>query len=550
MQPCLWKLVKEFVSENKGVVYGSVTLSVIDHSLNTLVIPKRLAEVFTSTNDFKLLKKNIIALLAVYGVNKGVHMAYNSMSNKVEPLLTAFLTRKIICAVFEKYKITREPVNVAVVMEKIREIRSSLEGMFVHVFFKLLPLLLVIFITTVNIFFVNRKLGLAIVVGIVVLSIIIYLLPKPKGCGAEKDEVYEYIEDILNNVEMISTTENGIETAFSNIDEKVESYYHCRKKSTNKVSRNQTIGYMLAFVIYSVTIGYLYKLFKNGEVTLKQFESNLLTIGRLYGLVYNIVHNSPYWIYNLERISYCGEWVKDLFSYKCRDEEDLDDLPDGSVRFENVSMRYGDNILLENYSGTIDDKDLVSLYGTSGSGKTTFINMILDIVKPDSGKIFIGGINIEEMSHKTVNRFVTSSQQNTGSLMHDTIYNNITFGFDQTPELRKRIEHFIEEYEICNIFGHDDFLEDVVTKSGNSLSGGQKDVIYLLHCIANTKAKIIILDEPTGTLDNENRANIQRLITDLDKAGKTVIVITHDRKMRRACKTSMSFSKTANPIKR
>jgi ABC-type multidrug transport system fused ATPase/permease subunit len=115
-------------------------------------------------------------------------------------------------------------------------------------------------------------------------------------------------------------------------------------------------------------------------------------------------------------------------------------------------------------------------------------------------------------------------------LLHDTLYHNMTYGLVNSPELRTKVEDIFKTYKLQTIFQADDFkfLDNSVGKGGELLSGGQRQVIHLIRCFLNTSAKILILDEPTSALDRHHKTIIGKLLQDIHKQGKTILLITHD----------------------
>lgn len=547
MKSKLWDLSKEFLSENKGLVGGAIALSIIGKGMGTLVAPKHLAEIFTSMNSPRLLKRNITIFLSSFAIEKTAETSSHFMRHKVEPLLTKFLTEKIVKGVFEKYEITNKPIDIAITMEKIREIRSVLEDLMYYIFFSLIPLMVVLVIGIISILKINKKLGIVVLVCVLILCIVFYMLPPTVSSINTKDSVYEKIEDIFNNVEMISGTDNGVKTAISDINEKVNLYYKCRKKNVNGTSKNQIIGYTTSFILYASTIAYLYKLYHNKEISIKDFESQILTIGKLFETIYSLAYYIPNWIRNVNRYKCCRLWVDELFSHKPRCNKNIKELKNSDIEFKNIDLDFNGNKIFNNLSIKIPCNKLVALYGTSGSGKTTFTNLIRDIAQPENGEILIGERKVSDMSKKCINELITNVQQNTSSLLNCTIYSNIAYGKEKTPKLRKYVEALIQKYKLGIVFGNKPFLDTIVEKRGTSLSGGQKAIIHLLHCILNNKSKIMILDEPTSALDSVSKINVKKLIVDIKNYGKTVIVITHDRSLRNICDKVINFKKGSNP---
>jgi ABC-type multidrug transport system fused ATPase/permease subunit len=545
MRPEILKLIKEYVLNNRGKVFGSIFLSYISQFIDALIIPERLADIFTNMGDFVILKRKIYIFLATILFDKTVYMAGSYLSDKIEPTLSAFITKELVKAVFTKYESTHKPIDVAISMEKIGAIRSALEDLIQYICFKLIPSCLVLIVGLIRITMLNKKLGVAIIVSVIILFTIIIMLPKPLNTIKQKDRLYIYIEDIFKNIELISSTNNGIKTAYADIMEKSESLYKNREKSIKTTGINQSVGYLISFGLYSAVILYLYKLYKDKEIDIKQFETFLLTIGKLFEIVYNLAWYIPGFVRNLQRIDSASDFLHELFSYKEKKGIKCD-IKDFNMIFNNVTVKYGKNVILKNFSTAIDKGKIIALFGASGSGKSTFANCILDIVSPCKGSVNVGNHKISKLSKCTIRKYISCVQQNTTSLLTDTIYNNITYGCKKTPELRSYVEHICAKYNIYSIFGGK-FLDRNCGKSGIELSGGQRQLVHIMHCMVNKTSQIIVLDEPTAALDANSKCKIIRLIKHLHLKGKTIFIITHDDVVKKIANRVYNFAKGSNP---
>lgn len=546
VQSELWDLIKKFCINNKGTITWYVLFSALARGIETLIIPKILAKIFTEVNDLVKLKKNIILFLIVFSIEKIFYLISNHFNNKIEPCLNSFLAIEFVMAVFKKYEATHKPVDVAITMEKISTIRQTLEDLIYYVY-KLIPIMIIIVITIINTFIIHIKLGYFVLASIIALGIIISILPTPKDTTTEGDKLCKHIEDIFQNMELISSTENGIKVACDDVTQKIAHLRRNRLAATSRVGKNQAIGYIVATILYAGSIIFLYKLYVAGEVSVKNFEANILTLGYLFKLAFDIAYYIPVFTRNIQVLCHNAKFVKELFSHKdkCGYEIDID-IP--TITFDNVSFSFGDNNILTNFSYTIQHGDLIALYGSSGSGKTTFTNLILDILQPTEGDIFLGEYNLTDLSKRTIKHHIANVPQNTTSLLQTTIYHNIIYGFEDCVEIRQQVEKLVSDYEIYRIFNDPNFLDLTVCKGGTSLSGGQKQIVHLLHAAINSKARVIILDEPTSALDNISKKQIIKLIEHLNCEGRTIILITHDREIRNICTTVLDFAPLRNPI--
>jgi ABC-type multidrug transport system fused ATPase/permease subunit len=297
----VWKLIKKFVGQNKGTITWYILFSALGHAIETLLIPRLLAKIFTEVHDMKALKKNIFFFLIVFVVEKIFYLASTYVNKRIEPTLTSFLSVEFIDAIFIKYENTHQPIDVAVTMEKITIVRQLLEDLIYYVY-KLIPIILVLVTTIITVFVLNVKLGLFVLTSIIALAIIIVSIPKPKDNTKEKDAMYVYLEDIFQNMEIISSNEGGMPTAKRGINSRIKDLGRSRIKTGNKVGFNQGVGYLVSTILYIVSIIFLYQLYRKGEISTKNFEAYILTLGHLFKLAYDISYYLPDFMRGIQMI--------------------------------------------------------------------------------------------------------------------------------------------------------------------------------------------------------------------------------------------------------
>ncbi|AIL65408.1 Putative multidrug export ATP-binding/permease protein [Rickettsiales bacterium Ac37b] len=228
-----------------------------------------------------------------------------------------------------------------------------------------------------------------------------------------------------------------------------------------------------------------------------------------------------------ELIGACNDALSVVIEdYNILDEPDAKVLQvvDGRIEFKDVTFTYIRNQnVFHNKSIAIMPKQKVGLVGFSGSGKTTFVNLILRYFDVVSGSILIDGQNISEVTQDSLRNSISIIPQDP-SLFHRTLLENIRYGKLDATE-----EEVIEAAKSAYI--HDFIMElpekynTLVGERGTKLSGGQRQRIAMARAILKN-APILILDEATSSLDSITESNVQNSLANLMQ-GKTVIVIAH-----------------------
>lgn len=196
-----------------------------------------------------------------------------------------------------------------------------------------------------------------------------------------------------------------------------------------------------------------------------------------------------------------------------------------SIEISNASFSYGETSILKNIDLQILKNQSVAFVGESGSGKTTLVNLIASLLPQDEGRLRIDGILFEDLDTTSYRKRIGYITQDS-VIFNDTIYNNVTFWSEQTPENIKRFEKAIQQASLSK------FLESLPkgkeTELGNNginLSGGQKQRISIARELYKD-IDILIMDEATSSLDSETELAIQQSIDAL-QGHYTILIIAH-----------------------
>ncbi|MGY4794276.1 ABC transporter ATP-binding protein [Lysinibacillus fusiformis] len=197
---------------------------------------------------------------------------------------------------------------------------------------------------------------------------------------------------------------------------------------------------------------------------------------------------------------------------------------DFDIVFENVKFSYEEGqAVLNDISFTIPAKSTVALIGTSGSGKSTILNVLARFWDIDAGKIMIGGETISRIAPDYLLQNMSIMFQHP-FLLNDSIYNNVLIGNSQAT--RREVEIACQRANCHDfIMAMEQGYETIVGEGGSTLSGGEKQRISLARAFLKD-APIILLDEATASLDPDNEMEIKEVIDELMQ-GKTVVVIAH-----------------------
>ncbi len=195
----------------------------------------------------------------------------------------------------------------------------------------------------------------------------------------------------------------------------------------------------------------------------------------------------------------------------------------GNIHFDDISFQYDENLpnVFDHLSINIQSKETVALVGASGSGKSTFANLLAGFYSPTKGNILVDEYNLADLSLRDYRDHISYVSQHV-VLFADTIANNIALG-DPNPDMNRIIEATKNANAWQFIEALPEGLNTQVGENGGKLSGGQRQRIAIARALYK-QAPILILDEATSSLDTKSEFNIQESIKVLSKDTTTIII--------------------------
>lgn len=226
-----------------------------------------------------------------------------------------------------------------------------------------------------------------------------------------------------------------------------------------------------------------------------------------------------------------------VYEILCTGQEIEDNLAKmkikGKIEFDKVCFHYGSRPnIINNLSFVIESGTSVGIVGFSGCGKSTILNLILKLLTPNSGRIFVDGKNLSYLDGKMLRQQIGYVSQNV-FLFPDTFFNNITMGDDRFS--------LADVMQASKLVGIHEYIESVpdgyfakIDEDGGNLSGGERQRIAIARAVIKD-SPVVIFDEVTNSLDLSNENKVQELIHSLRDNGKTVIIVSHKHSIIESC---------------
>ena len=199
------------------------------------------------------------------------------------------------------------------------------------------------------------------------------------------------------------------------------------------------------------------------------------------------------------------------------------------IELRNITKSFGTLQVLKGIDLDIQQGEIVSIVGPSGAGKTTLLQIMGTLDRPDTGTVFIDGTDVSQLSQSKLSRF---RNQKIGFvfqfhqlLPEFTALENIMIpafiGGMGRAEARKRAEELLSFMNLAERAQH----------KPNELSGGEKQRVAVARALVNHPA-VVMADEPSGSLDTQNKQELHQLFFDLrERMGQTFVIVTHDEQL-------------------
>tara|TARA_B100000959_G_scaffold72816_1_gene77327 strand:- start:440 stop:2176 length:1737 start_codon:yes stop_codon:yes gene_type:complete len=377
-------------------------------------------------------------------------------------------------------------------------------------------------------FYQNWKLSIIAMIMIPLASLIAKKLGKRMGkvtteAQVKSGDLNKHLIELFKNHKLIKIFQRE-----KYEEDRSEKFINALKEKSKKIeiifSRPSSIMETLTGIVIAIIIFYSGKLIFNDEIGINNFFSFLAAMM----LAYQPVRALATLNLGINQGISAGRRILPIIDYEnkilANDSKPILKLNNADIKFNNVNYSYDENkIILKNINIEIDGGKMNAIVGLSGAGKSTLLNLIPRIYDKSSGDITIDNQSIYEINLASLRNQISIVDQNT-TLFDDTIFNNIIYA---KPDAAQE-----EVFEASRLSMSEDFIKKLdkgfntlVGENGIRLSGGERQRISIARAFLR-KSKIILLDEPTSSLDSETEGKIQLALKKLTE-NKTTIVIAH-----------------------
>lgn len=537
----LSQLYINFIKENKKyfIIYA---LTLVYIPINRIIIPKYYGELISSlkSKKFKYVHKIFLLLLGGWFFIQIMNTISSYIMTYLMPKFKQYIRNFLINEIMDSYKTNYEELKLGEIITKIIKTPYILE----EVFYMFKDIIIKNFFIIISIFFYmfyyNVKLGL-VFGGFMILLIMlsIYYVSNCRNNIRDIEVFYdlthEEIEDTFSNLLSIYTARkyNDEKDRISNIDDKL----YKNVQNMNKCRNKYRIIYTVLFIIIIIYLNYLgYQLFLSKKITLETFIAIFIINYSLLGIFMGLFQEVNEFMWTTTNINLILTYLTKVLPKKLDEKYNKNKITNKytnglDIKVKNVSFRYNKQspYVLKNVNLNIKPNENIIIKGDIGSGKSTLSKLILRLLVNYEGDILINGVSNHTINIEDLRGNIMYIPQHP-NLFNRTLYDNLMYGIDDKKITIKMILDKLVSVGLLDIKNKfEKIMKQKVGKLGHQLSGGQRQIVWILRSIFSY-SKMVILDEPTSSLDASSKQKIMKLIEDLSKT-RNLIIITHDKEV-------------------
>lgn len=533
----IYEMYLEFIKENWHL-YSILILLLVGLPIQKVVIPHYYGNILSSLKSKNIGKSTqLFGYLLLFYVLVGFFDILTSYINKlIWPKMQSFVRKKLFTKIISSYNESFEELKTGEILTKMQEFPWVLDTLYNKIQKFLFTNSIIIISSFVYLTRYHYKLGLSYVASILCIVALSYFYVM--NC---KGTIIKEINTYTNFFEELNDTLSNLISIFCNkkMDSEIERLdIKSEELKQNEINRNTCdVKYKIVYSIINIFIFILlnytaYNLYISKKITIEALTSIFIINFSLLDDLLVLYYDTKEMVFMKGQIDVFNAFINalpkkqknDSLAHKYPLQKSID------IKFKNVNFKHknNDKYTYKDLNLHIPANQDIVIEGSIGSGKSTFAKLLTNLQGIESGQILINGKDIKYLNTDDIRNNILYVPQHP-QLFNRTLYENLTYGLnpDEKGDVNT-IYKLLDDLDMTNLKSV--FKEKMyknVGKNGSNLSGGQRQMVWLLRTIFK-KSPMIIMDEPTSSLDEESKKQVFELVK-LIKKTKSVIIITHDK---------------------
>jgi ABC-type multidrug transport system fused ATPase/permease subunit len=537
-------IVRDFFKENKRLALTYIIILILS-PIQDVGVPHVIGKIIKSIKSKEFSVKLIYILMGLLACGQLATSLNDIIESRMYPRFQTFMSEKVLNYVIEYSKLNIQDILTGRIISILANIPKAMYN-FIDTWRSLfIPQFIVALVAIIYIARRHWLLGLILVAIMCLYYLLMFITMN--GCGRiimQRESfllsVNDEIDDILTSIVALFNHDT-VENEKGRVRSYFKAYERLSKTALSCILKHKYTIVPLIIVLAMVFIFTGYKLVDQGKLEMEHFISILLIFMYVFGAIMRTVNivkeTSIRWgmIDEHMKVFKSLEEAKQVPIETCLRPE-LNNNKNTYISFNNVTVKSHGKPILQDLTFDVKKGEKLLIIGKIGKGKTTILKLLMRYQQPSDGCIYFNGIPIQGIQVEKLRTRIGFIPQSP-VLLNRTVYENIVYG--STHVTKQQVLELLNMLKLNNIFDADK-LDMKVGKHGSRLSGGQRQVVWILRVMLQNP-EIILMDEPTSAIDNETKSFINDLFERVMK-DRTVIVVSHDMSMAALCDRVLSLT--------
>ena len=535
--------ILDFLQQNKIWVAITIITTLICNPIEMIVLSDLFSHFTSAVNNLEY-KNSITILLKIAGLSvfvDSVYMIGNYFDKMYYPMMEKFIRFELIDVIFKNIEVNYEKEDISNHIIKTLKIPNTVTSFTGRFIYWVVTFVLTTIVILGYIMYLDPMIGaMTLLVFVLFFIAYYYILLDTKNTSEQRENeeknLMSNIDDVLSNsISIICTKKIKDEKEF--LTNKHSIYDEAHETQLWSTSKG---GYAMSIIVTFILVAYVYvilRLYKSHKI------DSTSTIKVIIIMLFFIRYIKTSSYRSILVIAEYGKLAENEVTIRKLLVDTTEattghktNIPiTGDIEFKNVSFRYAATATatdisgedhpktLDNVSFKINPRDRVAIIGTNGSGKSTIIKLLSGFFKPTEGQILFNGEDSRNINREYLRSKLSIVSQKV-VLFNRSVLDNICYATD-TP--KDEVVKILDRLKIMNVFKKlPQGLDTMAGARGENLSGGQRQIIYLLRSYLSNKP-ITIMDEPTAAVDAFHKKYVIQMMDEMAKK-TTMIVVTHD----------------------
>jgi ATP-binding cassette subfamily B protein len=525
------KLFLDYFFKNPIFVTTNILLS-LSVPFQDILLPHLYGNIIYAIENNQNILKPFIIVIVIITIIQIICILSDWHDTKLFPKIQQFIRIKMLESTFSNYEVQyQDDILIGDLMSKFIKIPVYITQLYERIKSHLLPYIIAYILAVIYFIYHDKILGISL--GILLITYIILIIGSPFYCKERsickdkiQNELNEEIDDILKNLISVYGSDEQ-ETEIKRINIYEEKYSKAYKKTMTCILSTRIIIIPIIVIFLSIFCYRSIIGINNKSMPPSKFAPLFIILLYILSSIMDLTDHLRDIIFEVGIISN----FEDMFAHKFNNKKAIAippsiNIPNKGIYISNVSFKYPSSVneTLSNFNLYINNGEKICIIGEIGSGKSTLLKLLLKLIEPSKGLLFLNGIQYNNISVKTLRKKIGYVPQQP-ILFNRSILENIKYGNKNIKN--EDIIILLNQLGLNNEFSHLEFgLNTKIGKNGSKISGGQRQLLWSLRILLNNP-EILILDEPTASLDEKTTLLLIKLY-DYFMKDKIIIMVTHD----------------------